>query len=89
MHGDAVVRVLGQLVESTGRGAVDVGVKGREVADQWSHSIGLSKPHPVVTPHATPREGMEAKISGQLAPIHCISHLAMASERFFRSRSSA
>ena len=33
MHGDAVVRVLGELVEGTGSGSVDQRIGGVEVGD--------------------------------------------------------
>ena len=54
MHCDAVVRVLRQLVQSTGSGSVDESVRGVEVGHQWSHCSLFTKCNTIVTPHAAP-----------------------------------
>ena len=62
MHGDAVVKVLGQLVQGTGSGSVHERVRGVEVGHQWSHCPLLTKCNTIVTPHATSGKGGRGKL---------------------------
>lgn len=63
VHGDAVLRVLGQLEEGPGRGAVHVLVLGLEVAHQGRHGTLLPEGDAVVAPVAAAGNGFR-----QMAP---------------------
>lgn len=58
MHGDEIVGVLGQLVQSHNRALVNCRVFGLEVAHKGSHGTSITKGRLVVTPHAAVVDGL-------------------------------
>lgn len=58
MHGDAVVGLLGQLVQSHHRALVDGAVFGLEVVHKGGHSPSVAKGRPVAAPHAAAADGL-------------------------------
>lgn len=58
VHGDAVVWILGQLIEGHGCALVDGGVLGLEVAHQRGHGTSFTEGCPVAAPHAALADGL-------------------------------
>lgn len=58
MHGDAVVGLLGQLVQSHHRALVDGAVLGLEVVHEGGHGPSVAKGRPVAAPHAAAADGL-------------------------------
>lgn len=58
VHGDAVVGLLGQLVQSHHRALVDGAVFGLEVVHKGGHGPGVAEGRPVAAPHAAAADGL-------------------------------
>lgn len=58
VHGDAVVRVLGQLVQSHSCALVNSSVFCLEVAHKRGHSPSITEGCPVAAPHAAVTNGL-------------------------------
>lgn len=58
MHGDDVIGVPGQLIQSHGCPLVDRLVFGLEVAHEGGHSVGMTKGCPVAATHGTEANGL-------------------------------
>ena len=55
VHGDTVIRVLGELMKSTCCGAMDRGISGLEVGHKRSYSFSFTKGNSIIPPSTTPR----------------------------------
>lgn len=58
MHGDTVVGLFGQLVQSHHRALVHGAVFGLEVVDKRGHSTSVTERRPVAAPHAAAANGL-------------------------------
>lgn len=58
VHGDTVVGLFGQLVQSHHCVFMDSTVFGLEVVDKRGHSTSVTKGHPVAAPHAAAADGL-------------------------------
>lgn len=58
VHGETVVGLLGQLVQSHHRVLVDDAVFGLEVLDKRGHSTSVAEGRPVAAPHAAAADGL-------------------------------
>ena len=63
MHGDAVVRVFGELMEGTGSGSVHQWVRGEQVGHQRRHCLGLTKCHSIIPPGTAPDENCTSNLT--------------------------
>lgn len=58
MHGDTVVGLFGQLVQSHHGVLVDSAVFGLEVVDKRGHRTSVTEGRPVAAPHAAAADGL-------------------------------